>query len=336
MGNKKKNNVKDKPIVKRIAITGVNSFIGSNLIRRIANDPRYQIIAIDTRKPDFLEKNIKFFKVDLTEPMIDAAIAGIFKSEGIEEVVHLAFLSSPIKDTTISHELEVIGTLNILHASTAVKVKKFVIRSTSMVYGANATNPNFLTEEHPLMADPRMAYLRDKIEVEHLVRRFRDKNPQAIVTVLRPCAIMGPTVKNFLTSYFASPLILTILGFDPLFQFVHEEDAIDVFRVAIEDNYHGIFNIVGRGVLPFSTVLKLAGKIGVPIPYPIAYSMVSMLWSANLSPVPPTFLNFLKYTWLADGAKAKKIMKFESRYTIKDTLESFMGSQRLRELRLVE
>ena len=321
---------------KKIPITAINSFIGSNLVRRLANNPDYQIIALDSRKPDFLEKNIKFYKVDLTEPMVDAVIAGIFKKEGTQEVVHLAFLSSPIKNTSLSHELEVIGTLNILHASAAVKIKKFVIRSTTMAYGANATNPNFLTEEYPLMADPKMAYLRDKIEVEHLVRRFKDKNPQAVVTVLRPCAIMGPTVKNFLTAYFASPVILTILGFDPLFQFVHEEDVIDVFRVAIEDDYPGIFNIVGRGVLPFSTILKLSGKIGIPIPYPIAYSMISMLWSANLSPVPPSFLNFLKYTWLADGSKAKKIMKFEARYPIKDTLESFMGTQRLRELRLVE
>ncbi|MCL5878631.1 MAG: NAD-dependent epimerase/dehydratase family protein, partial [Deltaproteobacteria bacterium] len=308
---------------KKIAITGINSFIGSNLIRRLANNPDYKIIAIDIRKPDFLEKNITFYKIDLTEPMVDAVIADIFKKEGIGEVVHLAFLSSPIKNTTLSHELEVIGTLNILHASAAAKIRKFVIRSTTMAYGANATNPNFLTEAHPLMADPQMAYLRDKIEVEHLVRRFQDKNPQAVVTVLRPCAIMGPTVKNFLTSYFASPVIMTILGFDPLFQFVHEEDVIDVFRVAIEDDYPGIFNIVGRGVLPFSTILKLSGKIGIPFPYPIAYSLVSMLWSANLSPVPPTFLNFLKYTWLADGAKAKKTMRFEARYPIKDTLESF-------------
>ncbi len=321
--------------IRKIAITGVNSFIGCNLTRQLSHNPKYKIIAIDIRKPDFLGKNIKFYKIDLTEPMIDAVIAGIFKKEGIDEVIHLAFLSGPIKNTSLSHELEVIGTLNILHASSAVKLKKFIIRSTTMAYGANATNPNFLTEEHPLMADPKMEYLKDKVEVEYLVKRFKEKNPQATVTALRLCAIMGPTVKNFLTSYFASPVILTILGFDPLFQFVHEEDVIDIFRVVVEDDYPGIFNIVGRGVLPFSTILKLSGKIGIPIPYKIAYSMVGVLWSANLSPVPPTFLDFLKYTWLADGAKAKKIMKFEARYKIKDTLKSLTGTYRLRELKLV-
>lgn len=328
---------KDKSTVpaKKIALTGVNSFIGSNLIRRLANDPRYRVVAIDIKKPDFLEKNVKFYKIDITEPMIDGILAGILRKEHIDEIVHLAFLSSPIKNTALSHELEVIGTLNVVHAASAIKPRKFILKSTTMIYGANATNPNFLTEEHPFNANGGMAYLTDKVEVEHIVKRFSEKNPGTIVTILRPCAIMGPTVKNFLTSYLSGPFILSILGFDPLYQFIHEEDIIDVFRVAIEDDYRGAFNIVGRGVLPFSTILKLAGKIRVPIPYPAAYSMVSMLWSANILPVPPAFLNFLKYTWLADGAKAKKMMKFESRYAIKDTLESFMGTQRLRELRLV-
>lgn len=332
----KKNNKKNTIRPKKLAVTGINSFIGSNLVRRLVHDPHYQIIALDTRKPDFLEKGVKFYKIDLTEPMIDAAITEIFRKEKIDEVVHLAFLSGPIKNTSISHELEVIGTLNVLHASSAVKLKKIIVRSTTMVYGANATNPNFLTEEHPLRADPKMAYLRDKMEVEQLVKRFSNKNPNTVVTVLRPCAMMGPTVKNFLTSYLATPLIMTILGFDPLFQFVHEEDVIDVFRAAVEGSYHGAFNIVGRSVLPFSTILKLTGKLGIPVPYPIAHALVGMLWSVNLISVPPAFLDFLKYTWVADGAKAKNIFNFEARYTTKDALESFMGTQRLRELRLVE
>ncbi len=327
---------KQQKKTQKVVITGVNSFIGSNLSRRLANDPRYQLVIIDIKKPDFLEKGVKFYKIDITEPMIDGVIADILKKEAVDMVVHLAFLSSPIKNTTLSHELEVIGTLNMIHASSAIKLKKFILKSTTMAYGANATNPNFITEEHPLRADHGVAYLRDKMEVEHIVRRFSEKNPRTVVTVLRPCATLGPTIRNFLTSYLASPIILTILGFDPLYQFVHEEDVIDMFRVAVEGDYPGAFNIVGRGVLPFSTVLKLSGKIGIPAPYPIAYSIVSMMWSAGLLPVPPVFLNFLRYSWLADGAKAKKMMNFESRYTTKDTLESFMGTQRLRELRLVE
>lgn len=335
MQTEKKNN-KSLKTPKKIAITGINSFIGSNLARRLANNPGYQLVAIDIKKPGFLEKNVKFYHIDITEPMVDAVIARIFKKEKIDELVHLAFLSSPIKNTSLSHELEVIGTLNIIHAASTIKLKKFLLKSTTMVYGANATNPALLTEEYPLTADSGMEYLKDKIEVEHIVKRFSEKNPDTTVTILRHCTIMGPTVKNFMTSYLASPAVLTILGFDPLFQFTHEEDIINVFRIAIEDNYPGVFNIVGRGALPFSTILKLAGKLRIPIPYPIAYSMVSMLWSANLLPVPPAFLNFLKYACIADGARAKKVMKFKARYTIKETLESFMGTQRLRELRLAE
>ncbi|MGB9734994.1 MAG: NAD-dependent epimerase/dehydratase family protein [bacterium] len=320
--------------IRKIVITGINSFIGSNLLKRLSNNPAYQIIAIDIKKPASQGKNIKFYNIDLTEPMVDGVLAKLFKKEKVEEVVHLAFLSGPIKNTSISHELEVIGTLNIIHASTAAKIRKLVIRSTTMAYGANATNPNFLTEEHPLASNTNMSYLRDKVEIEHIVKRFKEKNPQAIVTVLRLCAIMGPTINNFLTAYLSTPVILKILGFDPLFQFIHEEDAVNAFRIAVESDYHGIFNIVGKGVLPYSTIIKLLGKLSISIPFPVAYSTISLLWSLNLSPVPPAFLNFIRYTWLADGEKAKTIMKFEPRYSIKETIEGFIGTQRLRELNL--
>lgn len=320
--------------IRKIVITGTNSFIGSNLLKRLANNPNYQIITIDIKKSLVTGKNIKFYNIDLTEPMVDAVIAKLFKKEKVEEVVHLAFFSGPIKNTSLSHELEVIGTLNIIHASSAAKIRKFVIKSTTMAYGANATNPNFLTEEYPLASNTNMSYLRDKVEIEHLVKRFKEKNPQTIVTVLRPCAIMGPTINNFLTTYLSTPVILKILGFDPLFQFIHEEDVINAFKIAVESDFNGIFNIVGNGVLPYSTVTKLLGKLSVSIPFPLAYSTISLLWSLNLSPVPPAFLNFIRYTWLADGEKAKTIMKFEPRYNIKETIESFIGTQRLRELNL--
>jgi len=318
-----------------IAITGANGFIGSNITQRMQVDPRYKVVVLDIKKPEFLQKSTKYYKVDLTQPTVDQTIVEILRHENVDTFVHLAFLTNPTKHTTYAHELEVIGTMQVLHACAEVKVKKFILGSTTMVYGASAMNPNFLTEDMPLCTNSNYSYVRDKVEAEQFVERFRKKNKDICVTVLRPCWILGPTIQNYLTRYLYSPVIITLLGYDPLFQLVHEEDVIDAFRLAIEEDHPGIFNIVGRGVLPLSTLLKLAGKINFPMLHVIAYPLVDMLWAMGLFGAPSGHLDFIKYIWVADGEKAAKELGFTPRYSTKETWNHFIGIQRLREIKLI-
>ena len=42
----------------------------------------------------------------------------------------------------------------------------------------------------------------------------------------RTAPIIGPSVDNFLTRYLNHKLVPTVLGFDPLWQFLHEADAV--------------------------------------------------------------------------------------------------------------
>lgn len=318
-----------------IAITGANGFIGSNITHRLQVDPRYKVVVLDIKKPGFLQKTTKYYKVDLTEPTADATVLDILREENVDTFVHLAFLTNPTIHASYAHELEVIGTMQVLHACAEIKIKKFILGSTTMVYGATAMNPNFLTEDMPLCSNSNYNYLRDKVEAEHIVERFRKKNPHTCVTVLRPCWILGPTIQNFLTRYLYSPVIFTLLGYDPLFQLVHEEDVIDAFRLAIEGDHPGIFNIVGKGVLPLSTLLKLAGKINFPILHVFAYPLVDTLWAMGLFGAPSGHLDFIRYIWVADGERAEKELGFTPKYSTKETLNHFIGIQRLREIKLI-
>jgi 1-acyl-sn-glycerol-3-phosphate acyltransferase len=72
----------------------------------------------------------------------------------------------------------------------------------------------------------------------------------------------------------------------------------------------GVFNIVGDGVLPLSTVIRLTGRIGVPVPHPVAmYPSRGALWAAQLSEAPPTFLDYLRWICVADGDKARRELR---------------------------
>ncbi|HSA58268.1 MAG TPA: NAD-dependent epimerase/dehydratase family protein [bacterium] len=320
-----------------IALTGTSGFVGSSLLRELEKDPAYRhVVAIDYRKPPFETTKTKFYRLDLTETLADSKLLEILEKENVETLVHAAIPVSPPHDLSWAHELVSVGTMYVLDACAAWKVKKLVFASTTEVYGAHATNPNFLSEDHPMHGGFKSRFLKDKIEAELQAQKFARKHPETVVTILRPSTILGPNVRNYKTNFLQSPVIFTVMGYDPLLQFVHEEDVIRAFKLSLDKDYPGIFNIVGDGVLPLSKVLKLAGKLSLPVPAPLLYPIVQLLWYGNVVPAPASRLDFLKYLSVADGTKAKKTMGFTARYSTKETLLSFIGAQRLREVNLLE
>lgn len=310
-----------------VAVTGAYSFIGAELIKRLERDRRYyKVLAIDIRKPTFAMSKTQFHKIDLTMPTADADLAAIWRREGVDTVVHAAFLSTPTHANAWAHELESIGTMHVLNACAETAVRKLVVWSQTVVYGAHPLNPNFLTEEHELRGHlSRSRFVKDKVEVERQVRRFRDEHDDTIVTTLRTAATLGPHIGNFATRFFARPVAPIMMGYDPLMQLVHERDVIDAFALAVDNDFAGEFNIVGEGVLPYSTILAMMGKVPLPMPHFVARPLSRALWATQVFDSPPNFLDFLRFLCVADGAKARRVMGFGPVYDIKATIHDFLG-----------
>lgn len=319
-----------------IALTGADAFLGRNLVGLLEDDDRVgKIVALDIKQPPTAGRKTRFYKVDLTQPTVDARLAEILAAEGVDTFLHLSFLASPTHATAWAHELESVGTMHVLNACRESPVRKFVLWSQTLLYGASPSNPNFLSESHPLRGDPDSQFLRDKIEAEGAVQRFAQQMPGTVVTVLRVAPILGPTVNNYVTRYLGRRLVPTLMGFDPLVQFVHEVDALAAFKLAAMRDCPGTYNIVGEGVLPLSTVIKLAGRTALPIPHPIAYAMASVAWAAQLSEAPPEFLDYLRWICVADGERAYQKLRFRPAFTTREAVLDYAGAQRLRDARLL-
>ena len=225
--------------------------------------------------------------------------------------------------------------MHVLNACRERPVRKFVLWSQTLLYGASPVNPNFLSELHPLRGNSESRYLRDKIEAEGAVKRFAQQMPGTIVTTLRVAPILGPTVHNYLTQFLGRRLVPRLMGYDPLMQFVHEVDALAAFKLAVMRDCPGVYNIVGDGVLPLSTVVHLAGRVGVPVPDPVAYPLASLLWAAQLLEAPPMFLDYLRWICIADGDKAQQKLRFRPAFTTREAVLDYAGAQRLRDARLL-
>lgn len=309
-----------------VAVTGAHSFLGEELIRLLEADRRYvKVLAIDIRRPDIQLTKTQFHKVDLTLPNADGELARLLAGEKVDTLVHLAFLTKPSHNTTWAHELEAIGTLHVCNACAASKVRKLVMWSRTALYGADPRNPNFLDEDAPLRGVPGSRFFADKAEAERLVRRFRHENPGALVSVLRTAFILGRRFNNFVSRYLDMPVVPVMMGYDPVVQLLHEEDAVNVFKICVDDDHNGEFNIASDGVLPLSTVLAMAGKLSVPLPHFAARPLGKTLWMTQVVTAPPMFLDFLRYLCVADTRRMRVELGYTPRHTIREVVRQFAG-----------
>jgi UDP-glucose 4-epimerase len=294
-----------------------------------------RIVAIDVKPPVTGGQKTRAYDVDLTQPAAEGRVAEILEEEQVDTLAHLAFLSSPTHATAWAHELESLGTMHVTVAAGHARVQKFVLWSLTWLYGARPSNPNFITEKQALKAPASEPFFADKIDAEEQVRKLAQRSPEMIVTVLRTAPLLGPTVRNAITSYLARTIVPTMMGFDPLVQFLHEADAIAAVHLAVMRDAPGTFNIVGDGVVPLSMAIRLAGRVSAPVPHPIAETLTGLGWISQLVEAPPSFLRYLRFLCVADGRKARSEMGFRAAYSTREAIVDFAHAQRLRDVKLL-
>jgi UDP-glucose 4-epimerase len=307
-----------------VAITGANGSLGRLVVASLLeNDAVGTVVALDLAPPELKHPKLLFEALDLTRPTADRELAKVLAEQKADRFLHLAFFSSQIRNAVYAHEVEALGTVHVLSACVEAGVPHLVMSSTTTVYGASPQNPNFLGETHPLVANSRSRFVADKVEAEQQVRRFRAKKPGLAATVLRFAPTVGPTIENPFTRYLSRRLAPTVLGYDPLLQFLHEEDAVAATVAVTLAPRPGTFNIVGRGVLPLSLVLRLLGASALPLPHPWAKGALRALGAVGVVSMPPTLIDYVRYLWVADGRLAEKELSFRPRYSSREALLAF-------------
>ncbi len=316
-----------------VAIIGLRSFLGRELSARLLSRSQgLRVVGLDVRRPFRVDERVRFHRIDLTDPTADGRVAAILEKERVEVVLHAAFRTDPTPDLELDHELDTIGSLHVMNACAAAKVRRLVVASSTMLYGPRPDNPNFLTEQSPLRGHPDAHAVRDRIEMERLLGGWRERHPDVEVTVLRACWAIGPTFWNQVVRYLSLPVALLPLGYDPLLQLVHEQDLLDAFERALLTPRPGVFNVVAPGVLPVSTLFRLAGKRAISLPSPLLYRLAYAPSQGQTGDPPAAFFDYLRYLWVADGRRGWDAFG-EPVYTTKEAWISFVSSRRMQRYR---
>jgi nucleoside-diphosphate-sugar epimerase len=168
-------------IMGRVLITGGSGFLGINLVRHLLSKGVTEIRSLDLAPFDYPEKDrVEAVTGDIRD---EAAVARAM--EGVRYVVHTA-AALPLYSEEDIHTTDVVGTRVLLEAAQKAGVKRFVMISSTAVYG--------IPDHHPLREDDEMIgvgpYGRAKIEAE--VECLQAREQGLCVPVIRPKSFIGP------------------------------------------------------------------------------------------------------------------------------------------------
>lgn len=275
------------------------------------------VIGIDRRPFEDRPKDVIHHAVDIRRKKT----RDVLRSGDVHAVVHLGTMHDPRANEADRHAWNVVAFQQLLEAVAQYGVKKLVVLSSANVYGPHSDNPQFLTEEAPLLGAQHFSAIRDLMEVDMLAQTFLWRHPQVETVVLRPCHILGK-VRNAPSNYLRAERPITILGFDPMVQVVHESDVAHAIELALEPGRRGVYNIRGPGELPLSQAFRVVGKRPVPMPASLAQQAIKTLWRSRLGSFPAPEIDYIRYLCMVDDSRARRELMYAPRFDMRQTLES--------------
>ena len=197
-------------------VTGGAGFIGSHVCERLLQDG-HRVWAFDDLNdfydPKFKQRNLReiqalakpfeFVHGDITDR---AALEELFSSVQFDQVIHLAARAGvrpSLAEPALYLRVNVEGTVNLLEAARAHRVRKIIIASSSSVYGLNSRVP--FSERDPIFS-PISPYAASKLACEALGHVWHHLHRMDVV-LLRFFTVYGPRQRPDLAIYKFARLI---------------------------------------------------------------------------------------------------------------------------------
>jgi nucleoside-diphosphate-sugar epimerase len=270
----------------RHLITGGSGFLGNQIARRL-HDRGESVRVLDVWEDPSRPREIEYVQADVCD---GAAVAKSL--QGVDVVHHNAALVPLTKSGERFWKVNVDGTRIVAEQSARAGVRAFVHMSSSAIFGA--------PEHCPIIADtpcrPVEIYGRAKLAGEEAAREVSAKSGMPLI-VVRPRTILGlgrlgifQTLFNWIQE---GRSVYVIGDGNHKFQFVHAEDLMDFYMLALDLRKPGIYNV---GTDRFGTLREcLEGLIAYAgtlsrvrsLPERLTINTLKFLDLCRLSPLAP-------------------------------------------------
>ena len=302
-------------------VTGAAGFIGARTAELLIQDGHHVIgvdnlnEAYDLRMKEYRLKRLQamdgfdFRKLDIS----DKSIIDELRSEKLDGVINLAAwagVRASVKNPWVYVETNMTGTLNMLELCRQTGIKKFVVASTSSIYGAN---PPYPTPETASSSEPLQPYAASKKGAEamsHAYHHLYDID----VTVVRFFTVYGPAGRPDLSifrfvQWISEGRPVRVNGDGTQSRgFTYIDDIARGVILALKPIGYEIINLGGHEVITINNLIQLIEEIvGKP---------------ANVQHGPPDPAD-MRSNW-ADVSKAGELLGWEPQYTMRAGIEKLV------------
>jgi UDP-glucose 4-epimerase len=305
-----------------ILITGAAGALAQQVINRLRDS--CDIVAVDFREQVYLGDEIPSYCIDFNQRSFE----DLFRRYKFDGVIHLGRIMSSQLTRMRRYNANVLGTQKLLDLSHKYGISRVVVLSTFHVYGAVAYNPAMIDEEAPLKSAGLSADLIDSVELENLATIYLWRYPDLNITILRPGNIVGPGVRNSISTLLGSERAPVLAGFSPMMQFIHIDDMADALVLAYNKTKRGIFNVAAEDWVAYQHALKLCGCSRIPIPSvpPILPRLI--LKTLRLRSFPSYLMAFFKYPVVIDGRAFAREFGFQPRRPLKEIFRYYRDNKK--------
>lgn len=281
-----------------VAVVGAAGGLGAAVAARLVANPAVaKVLGLDDRRGPV--EGVGWRVVDVCDPALATRLAKV------DVLVHLALDTALEAERPAQAERNVRSTQVALTAAAATGVRRVVLVTSAMVYGALPDNEVPLAEDAPLRAVPDGGLLSDWLEVERLAAQARRSYPGLEVTVVRPATLVGPGVDSVLTRHFEAPRLLVVRGSAPTWQFCHVEDLATALELAATGAVSGVVTVGCEGWLEQSEVERLSGLRRIELSASLAFGTAARLHRLGVLPAPASDLGYVVHPWVVPATRLR-------------------------------
>jgi len=302
----------------RYLLTGAAGFIAGR-VAELLLDAGHQVMGVDNMNPAYdvrmkthrLERLQKrtgfaFIKLDISDRQGVAALAELGQFAAVINLAARAGVRASVADPWVCVETNTIGTLNLLELCRTHSIHKFILASTSSVYGPDAPLP---TPETAESARPLQPYAASKIGAETMAYVYSVLHG-IDVSVLRFFTVYGPAGRPDMSVFRfirwiseGEPVQLTGDGRQSR-GFTYVDDIADGVLLALKDVGYEIINLGGHEEVRMDELIVRIEK------------QVGRKAEIEYLPFPPADM----LANLADVSKARRLLGWDPRVGIEEGL----------------
>ena len=273
--------VRARRSAQHIAVTGGTTALGATVVDRLRTQLRGSTVTeIDKPSPDALA--------------------------GVDTVIHLATDRAADTPAAARRAVNVHGTELLLDAAVAAGVRRVVLLTSAMVYGANAENDIPLDEDGPLLAAATVGLLGDWMAMEQAAGDRRGKGAAGLEIVsVRPASLVGLVSDSLLPGLFESVRLLAIRDGRCHWQFCHTDDLVAALVAAASGEVSDSVTVGCDGWIDRRQVESIAGMRSVVLPAAVAFATADRLHRIGVLASPSSDLEYLMHPWVIGAQRLR-------------------------------